>query len=264
MFHVLQLTQRQRASCTVHCAKKFASCIQRSLSLFRLPYTGTGTGLQHNHIAIHLKTKQNHYTNQTMSLSFVSKTIQTSRDDGGYDETPVEGSDVGSSYKEPQKPLFEQLRANKEQEEAERAEQQISMMRGTLALDAEDCAHLEALRKQKLEEETERQREAAEEIAAFKTAQADRASHSLPEDSESQKTVHLKRAIEVTKKRETQPRTLMPKIIAKKRKQDIPNTENKQNASGKQIEMVEAPKDASSSIGGLLSGYGSEEEDEDE
>ena len=171
---------------------------------------------------------------------------------------------MGGSYKESQKPLFEQLRANKEQEEAERAEQQIAMMRGTLALDAEDCAHLEGIRKQKLEEETERQREAAEEIAAFKAAQADRASQSLPEDAEPSKADHPKRSIEVTKKRETQPSTLMPKITVKKRKQDISETENKQKEGVKRILIEEVPKDASSGIGGLLSGYGSDELSEDE
>lgn len=199
-----------------------------------------------------------------MSLSFVSKTIQTSRDDGGYDETPVEGSDVGSSYKESQKPLFEQLRANKEQEEAERAEQQIAMMRGTLALDAEDCAHLEALRKQKLQEETERQREAAEEIAAFKAAQADRGNQSLPEDLEPSKSVHPKRAIEVAKKREAQSSSTMPKIIVKRRKQDMPTENNKQNESSKQIEQASKSKDKSSGIGGLLSGYGSFSDEDDD
>ncbi len=196
-----------------------------------------------------------------MSLSFVSKTIQTSRDDGGYDETPVEGSDAGSlSYKESHKPLFEQLRANKEQEEAERAEQQIAMMRGTLALDVEDCAHLEALRKQKLQEEIERQREACEEIAAFKAAQADRASNSLPDDLEPTKQFPPKRTIVAAKKREAQPSKLIPKIIIKKRKQDTPENEQTQKNSAKQIE--DASKDENSGIGGLLTGYSSDEEDQ--
>jgi hypothetical protein len=70
-----------------------------------------------------------------MNLSFVSKTIQTSRDDGGYDEKPVESTegrsgDGQSSYTTAQKPLFEQLRANQEQEEEEREEFHRSIMRG--------------------------------------------------------------------------------------------------------------------------------------
>ncbi|GAX14969.1 hypothetical protein FisN_12Lu400 [Fistulifera solaris] len=195
-----------------------------------------------------------------MSLSFVSKTVQTSRDDGTYDETPVEGSDVGtSSYKESHKPLFEQLRANKEQEEAERAEQQIAMMRGTLALDAEDCAHLEALRKQKLLEETERQREANEEIAAFKAAQADRASNTLSDDIEPTKQFPSNRATVIAKKREIQSSNLKPKIIVKKRKQDISENGQTDNDSSKQVE--EESKDENVGLGGLLTGYSSDEDD---
>lgn len=199
-----------------------------------------------------------------MSLSFVSKTIQTSRADGGYDEKPVEGSEGGqSSYKESHKPLFEQLRANKEQEEAERAEQQIAMMRGTLALDDEDCAHLESLRKQKLQEEAERQQEAAEEIAAFRAAQADRlGNQSSSEDMEPLKSLHSKRQVETANKRDAQSNNKLPKIIVKRRRRDTEEAETKQNESVKQ-EVEDASKDQTSGIGGLLSGYGSSSDEDD-
>lgn len=195
-----------------------------------------------------------------MSLSFVSKTIQTSRADGGYDETPVEGSEVGqSAHKESHRPLFEQLHANKEQEEAERAEQQIAMMRGTLALDDEDCAHLESLRKQKLQQETERQQEAAEEMAAFQAAQADRlGNQALSDDDFETLKAHSKRSADTATKKETQRNNNSPKIIVKRRKRDTPGTIKKETVTLSE----DAAKD-NNGIGGLLSGYGSSSDEDD-
>ncbi|KAL7580071.1 hypothetical protein ACA910_005056 [Epithemia clementina (nom. ined.)] len=112
-----------------------------------------------------------------MSLSFVSKTVQTTTESGEFEEKPIEPKDGASSGDvgwSNAKPLFEQLRANLEQEEAEREEQQRAIMRGSVELNEEDCAHLDALDRQKQEKEAEKQRATLEALAAFRTAQADK------------------------------------------------------------------------------------------
>ena len=114
-----------------------------------------------------------------MSLSFVSKSIQTAKDDGGFDETPLASNDPnqdveGGGGGEDRRPLFEQLRSNREQYDAEHEEQQRSLMRGTLALDDEDAAHLLALQRQAARDEALRDQETSQEVAAFRAARAER------------------------------------------------------------------------------------------
>ena len=111
-----------------------------------------------------------------MSLSFVSKTVQTSTSDGGFEEKAIESADGAedTSGKTVQKPLFEQLRHNKDTNDEEREEYQRTLMRGTLALDEEDCAHFSALERQKSETATRVHQETQDGLAAFRAAQADR------------------------------------------------------------------------------------------
>ena len=112
-----------------------------------------------------------------MSLSFVSKAIQTTAEDGTFEEKPVENSEggmVGTSVTGSGEGLFEQLRKNKEEADAEREEIQRSIMRGTLALDEEDAAHLDQLNKMRQEELALRQQQTAAELASFRAARADR------------------------------------------------------------------------------------------
>jgi FAM192A/Fyv6, N-terminal domain len=113
-----------------------------------------------------------------MSLSFVSKSIQTTTEDGSFVEKPVEGSadddGGGASSSGDHRPLFEQLRQNQEQRDAEEEEYQRSMMRGTLALDEEDEAHLVGLRRQREREEMELRQKTDQELAAFRAARLDR------------------------------------------------------------------------------------------
>jgi FAM192A/Fyv6, N-terminal domain len=119
-----------------------------------------------------------------MSLSFVSKSIQTTTEDGSFVEKPVEGSADdgggagGASSSGDNRPLFEQLRQNQEQRDAEEEEYQRSMMRGTLALDEEDEAHLAGLRRQREREEMELRQQTDQELAAFRAARLDRFSTS--------------------------------------------------------------------------------------
>jgi hypothetical protein len=122
-----------------------------------------------------------------MSLSFVTKAIQTTAADGTFEEKAVESSDdskhefmrngngVG---------LFDQLRQNKEEEEATRLEFQRSIMRGTLALDEDDVAHLEQLQKQKQAELSALVQNTESEVASFRAAQAERLDrHSSAEEN---------------------------------------------------------------------------------
>ena len=219
-----------------------------------------------------------------MSLSFVSKSIQTSRDDGGYDEKPVESTGEGdggqSSVTGARKPLFEQLRDNKEQEEAERAEFQRSIMRGTLALDEEDCAHLDAVEKKRQEEISARQQQTEQELDAFRAAQADRLEkwgelEAVSDDLKKEKVRSLpeKRAVSTLEP---------PKMLIKKRRRrqepeqtternvsdtggidkSVYETEKRVERSTKEAEVQpNAIGTPSGGLGGLLSGYGSSDED---
>ena len=116
----------------------------------------------------------------TMSLSFVSKAIQTTTEDGTFEEQPVEhaeetgGASSVTGGGSQQQGLFEQLRHNQEEAEAEREEQQRSLMRGTLALDEDDAAHLEQLHRQRQDAQARQQRQTHADLAAFRAAQADR------------------------------------------------------------------------------------------
>jgi FAM192A/Fyv6, N-terminal domain len=114
----------------------------------------------------------------TMSLSFVSKAVQTSTDDGGFEEKPIaEGAadtEISSSSSLPYRPLFEQLRENQERDEEERLESQKAAMSGTLTLDDEDCAHLQNIQNQQLSLQQKRVQETNMEVAAFRSAQANR------------------------------------------------------------------------------------------
>jgi FAM192A/Fyv6, N-terminal domain len=112
-----------------------------------------------------------------MSLSFVTKAIQTTTADGVFEEQPVEHDDDGKSGRSNAGSgvgLFEQLRQNKEEEEAERDEFQRNLMRGTLALDEDDAAHLQQLHKQKQAELATKQQQTEMQLASFRAAQADR------------------------------------------------------------------------------------------
>jgi hypothetical protein len=111
-----------------------------------------------------------------MSLSFVSSSVQVATDDGGYKETEIESKEKATvNARNQHKPLFEQLRANKEEEDAKRDEIQREMMRGTRALDAEDVAHLDAVEKQRLERERKVKEQTQSELELFRAARAMRA-----------------------------------------------------------------------------------------
>jgi hypothetical protein len=201
-----------------------------------------------------------------MSLSFVSKSVQTSTEGGGFEETPIDGAEE-TTFTTSSKPLFEQLRANQEQEEAERAEHQLTMMRGTLALDEEDAAHLNSLRRQAQEEKDEVQRRTEEELAAFRTARADRTSEA---SSHLQNKTESLVAPPVEQQAAAKPvsEIVVPQIRIKKKRRRI-DVEVSNGEAGKKKKSTEGDVVSDGAIastaglGSLLSGYGSSSDDDD-
>ena len=204
-----------------------------------------------------------------MSLSFVSKSVQTSTEDGGFVEQAIEGSGNETETTGVHKPLFEQLRDNKEQEEAEREEYQKALMRGTLALDEEDAAHLESLRRRQQEQQDEVQRRTEEELAAFRAARAERSDATAgtvpPAEPADLSQVTTEPYLS------SKPKVKAPLItIKRKRRRDEQEIEDdgKKSKEGT-AEETKPPKAAqvvpqpAASLGSLLTGYGSSSDEED-
>ena len=208
-----------------------------------------------------------------MSLSFVSKSVQTTTEDGNFVEEAIAGASTENESTET-KPLFEQLRANHEQAEADQEEYQKALMRGTLALDEEDAAHLESLRRKRQTEQDEVQRRTDEELAAFRAARADRSETELkqPETTAVNPTSEPPEAEKVAAK----PKLAAPQIIIKrKRRKDAgkedAESEKKPKSSNEKEEKTtdnnqsaEQPKSIASQpgLGSLLGGYGSSSDED--
>ncbi|CAB9508796.1 expressed unknown protein [Seminavis robusta] len=212
-----------------------------------------------------------------MSLSFVSKAVLTAKEGGGYEETAVEGkeSEGSSGVTTSSQPLFEQLRANKEQEEMERDEFQKSIMRGTLALDEEDCAHLDALQKQRQEREQMIQNETQSELESFRAAQAvNRMEQGMKDEDEELEVKRKREDEEIQRKKKsseadkkaTSVKPKFPKIVVKKKRKVDPNKSNKEETDTSSVEAKKPKKEESKpaakaetpALSGLLAGYGSD------
>lgn len=195
-----------------------------------------------------------------MSLSFVSKSVLTATSDG-YEEKPIEGKETegGTSSSMPAaRPLFDQLRSNKEEEEQEREEFQKSIMRGTLALDEEDCAHLDALQKQKQEQAQEIQRQTQSELESFRAAQAvNRIEQGAIQEEEDEKQNEA--VVKQPKKPATNNKPKFPQIVVKKKRKKG-ESEGAEAKKPKQNSTEESakPADAKPAMAGLLAGYGSD------
>ena len=129
----------------------------------------------------------------TMSLSFVTKAIQTTAADGTFEEQAVENDD--DNQREATRGrntmgLFDQLRQNKDEEEAARLEFQRSIMRGTLALDEDDAAHLQELQRQKEAQNDAHVRYTEMQLASFRAAQAERFARSASQEKSQQLSTH--------------------------------------------------------------------------
>ena len=196
-----------------------------------------------------------------MSLSFVSKSIQTQDHDGDFKETPVEGSENDSIPHERQRPLFDQLRTNKEREEEEREEFQRSIMRGTLALDEDDAAYLGELQRQKANQVVRQQQETELELAAFHAAKMEQ------EDSKSVINTSKDDYFAPTKPSTEHPvRTrVVPPILRKKRKLESDGTiqstsmaPTHETAKSEEDESGTGDAVSVAGLGGLLAGYESD------
>mmetsp|Transcript_30599 Transcript_30599/g.47924 ORF Transcript_30599/g.47924 Transcript_30599/m.47924 type:complete len:246 (-) Transcript_30599:437-1174(-) len=115
-----------------------------------------------------------------MSLSFVKSAVLSSTDGISHnEETTLHTSEATSlrsstqNHNHNNKPLFEQLRANKEIQDAKDDEFQKSI-RGMQALDEEDVAHLDAIETQRKEVEGRVKSGIEREVALFHAAREDR------------------------------------------------------------------------------------------
>lgn len=212
-----------------------------------------------------------------MSLSFVSKSVQTSTEDGKFVEEAIEGASTANETTEVHKPLFEQLRANQEQQDAEQAEYQQALMRGTLALDEEDAAHLDSLRRKQQEHDAEVNRQTEEELAAFRAARADRseASNELKQPSVPVASTALGSQPEQTVEQNTAKPKLAPQIIIKRKRRKTENDDvgadkkskassSKDEDSKKKEESQQSAKSETkqAALGSLLTGYGSSSDED--
>jgi hypothetical protein len=115
-----------------------------------------------------------------MSLSFVKSAVLSSTDGISHnEEISIDNNETqslrsgGGGSSGIHKPLFEQLRANRDQQQ-ERDDEFQRSIRGTRALDEEDCAHLEAVERMRMEKEHDARNTVEREVELFRAAREDR------------------------------------------------------------------------------------------
>ena len=170
-----------------------------------------------------------------MSLSFVSSAVLSSTDGISHnEETEVSSKELDAVRRSNNnnsmnnKPLFEQLRINQLEQDELNAEAERARMRGTLALDEDDVAHLNALSRHKMESELQNRVELEQEMALFRAAKEERRSGHiiLDDDDHYDDTGHddrygnAKESKEITKLPVKAPAvaTFIPKILGKRRR----------------------------------------------
>lgn len=108
-----------------------------------------------------------------MSLSFVSSAVQTGTADGGFEETPIETKETEAvNRRNAHKPLFDQLRANQEDDQEKKDELQRQLMRSTCALDEDDVAHLDSIERQRTDRQRQIRERTENELKEFRAARA--------------------------------------------------------------------------------------------
>ena len=112
-----------------------------------------------------------------MSLSFVSSAVLSSTDGVSHnEEISVESKEVNQlrlKNSNAHRPLFEQLRSNREADQEKYDETTKAMRMGMRPLDEEDCAHLDTVESMRNEREQKVRREMEEEIALYRAAKAE-------------------------------------------------------------------------------------------
>jgi FAM192A/Fyv6, N-terminal domain len=218
-----------------------------------------------------------------MSLSFVTKAIQTTAADGTFEEKAVDNDDdkkQGTTRGGNTIGLFDQLRQNRDEEEMARLEFQRSIMRGTLALDEDDAAHLQELQKQKEAEHDAQLRYTEMQLASFRASQAERYERSTTLD-EHQQLSTLDTSIITSNSIVTAKLPNVPIINIKKRRRQEHQNESATVAEISELERTDAEErvthdgknsihtstivdnnnNRDGTISSLLVGYSSDEDD---
>ena len=235
-----------------------------------------------------------------MSLSFVSSAVQTATSDGGFEEKAIESKETEAvNRRNAHKPLFEQLRSNREEDQEKKDEIQRQIMLNTGALDDEEAAHLDSLQQQQNDRERKIQERTRNELDNFRAAKALRRQNAADSNPNDEEIISMK-PFETLKMKE-QGKSIptasnLPMIKVKKRKRRInqnettPNLENSDKrkslkpSSSPQEDLNDGVKKNSSpnetmkkkntsnsiiqndtsgnGLGGLLAGYGSSSDEE--
>jgi hypothetical protein len=156
-----------------------------------------------------------------MSLSFVKSAVLSSSDGISHNEEKTIVTAETTSLRSRStaaKPLFEQLRANKEAEQEAQDEFQRSL-RGTRMLDDEDVAHLDAVDRVREERDREVKSGIEREVALFKARREDRnLVQSVMEEEGEDDTKEKDNSGEVAANKKEVKKTIVPKFIVKKKK----------------------------------------------
>lgn len=216
-----------------------------------------------------------------MSLSFVSSAVLSSSDGVSHnEERQIESKEVLAlrGKQNAAKPLFDQLRSNQEEEDAKREEFQRGIMRGTLALDEDDCAHLDTVQKQRQEREAMVKADTEQEVALFRAARADRNESQLVIEQDAKQVSDGAGVKEPRNEipKSTTPVPLVPKILVKRRRRQQPDSkadsrrtvDKKKKQKLEKVEESSSPSDSpekkeENGLGGLLGGYGSSDDESD-
>mmetsp|Transcript_28745 Transcript_28745/g.42463 ORF Transcript_28745/g.42463 Transcript_28745/m.42463 type:complete len:202 (+) Transcript_28745:41-646(+) len=201
-----------------------------------------------------------------MSLSFVSSAVLTSTDGVSHnEEKELESKELEAVRKNAgrTKSLFEQLRANKEAEDEKETEQRLTTMRGSMTLDSEDVAHLNALERSRIESEEKIKTELKQELAFFRAAKEERVAGQVIVDDE-EEPISYTRKVDLSRETKPEPyRPLVPKIVGKRKRKD--NQDRCKKALQAATDLTPKPEttDKSTVLGGLLADYGSSSEEDD-
>jgi hypothetical protein len=228
-----------------------------------------------------------------MSLSFVSSAVLSSTDGVSHNEEKAIESEEATSLRNRStaKPLYDQLRSNQDADQEKYDEIGKAMRAGMRPLDEEDCAHLDAVEKTRLERDSLVKQTVEQELALFRAARADRSMTQTIVDDETvtdnnteaspsaQRTSITEKPQAVTKQRGAR---FVPVIIGKRKRKEI--TTNKNGSTGKNMRVIkrdppivgekkasETKKEVESEedvddagLGGLLGCYSSSEEGDSE
>jgi len=189
------------------------------------------------------------YKHPKMSLSFVKSAVLSSTDGVSHNEETTINSTETQSLRASggggaHKPLFEQLRANKDAQDEKDEEFQRSL-RGMRPLDEEDCAHLDAIDRSREEREHNVKSGIEREVALFRAAREDRGLAQTVTDGDVNTTKisaaeSSSIAMAASTKKEVIKKKIVPKFtIKKKRKrQDGSDSTKKSTADDKQSNEV--------------------------